>query len=108
MLLRDTDKSTLRVLCAYGLTFLAAIGGIVLRFAVHLPGEVSRDASHCYIWQPWAVLGLGILVTIAPPAVAFTQKRLRVGLFIAIPLCALVLATFLWSYTVLTPCTNEF
>jgi hypothetical protein len=107
--LGDTRKSRLlSVLFTYGLTVLTTIGGVFLRLLVHLPGERAIDQAHCYVWQPEVAGALVTLVAVAPLGIGLFSSRIRLALLVAIPLCALFLATFLWSHTVIQPCTNEF
>jgi hypothetical protein len=99
----------LSVLCAYALAIVAAIGGIILRFAFHLPAERPIDRSHCYVWESSVATALVAFLVVSPLSAGFVRSRgVRWVLIVAISLCALVLATFLWSYSVQQPCFNEF
>jgi hypothetical protein len=93
----------LSLLDAYGLAALGAIVGVPLRLlfisAARLP------PYHCFDWQPQAAISLVVYLVVAPLGAGFVRDRARAIVVCIIALLALVLATFLWSYTSIVPCS---
>ncbi|HTX58935.1 MAG TPA: hypothetical protein VMH02_04590 [Verrucomicrobiae bacterium] len=93
----------LGVLSAYGL----ALAGAALGAVVRVLGLAGRPLApyHCYDWAPRAATVLTVYLLVAPLAAAFAQGWARAIVIGAVALLALVLATFLWSYTAIVSCS---
>ncbi len=90
-------------LMGYALAAFGAIVGLAGRMAFNT--QRPPPAYHCYVWEPRVATVLVVFLLAAPLAVAFIRGRARGSSIVIVGFLALVLATFVMSYTRVLPCS---
>ena len=90
-------------LMGYAVAAFGAIVGLAGRMAFNT--QRPPPTYHCYVWESRVATALVVYLLVAPLAVAFIQGRARGVTLIIVGGLALVLATFVMSYTKVLPCS---
>jgi hypothetical protein len=87
--------------------YAAAAFGAIVGLAGRMAFNTQRPPPtyHCYVWEPRVATVLVVYLLTAPLAVAFIQGRARGTALVVVGVLALVLATFVMSYTRVLPCS---
>jgi hypothetical protein len=103
MTVNALKSALLGALMGYAVAAFGAIVGLAGRMAFNT--QRPPPVYHCYVWESRVATALVVYLLAAPLAVVFIQGRARATAIVVVGLLALVLATFVMSYTRVLPCS---
>jgi hypothetical protein len=90
-------------LMGYAVAAFGAMVGLAGRMAFNT--QRPPPTYHCYLWESRVATILVVYLLVAPVTVAFIQGKARNIAIVIVGFLALVLATFVMSYTRVLPCS---
>jgi hypothetical protein len=90
-------------LLGYAVAAFGAVVGLAGRMAFNT--QRPPPTYHCYLWESRVATILVVYLLVAPVTVAFIQGKARNVAIVIVGVLALILATFVMSYTRVLPCS---